>query len=360
MNFAIVTNIPSPYRVNVFNEIKNFNFTVIYCAKNESNRNWDLQNLNHNHVFLEENSNKLSDGFNYIHNNPDVLNVLKKINPKVVLTTGFNPTHLYSFIWAVFNSASHVCMSDGSKYSEGLLSWRHKMVRKIIFSRSKSFIAASHSGIENYIDYGIDRSKIFQSHLCANNNIFNNSNSQTSRIYDVMFSGQFHERKLPFLFVEICRRLKARRGYFRALLIGDGPLRSEILDSLKDSGIDFHYAGFVQQNELPKYYGSAKLLIFTTRMDPWGVVANEAMASGTPVVTTPYAGVAGELVIDGVTGAICIPDPESMTEAVIKLLDNQIFWLYCSTNARRLVENYNYKAAARGIEAACMSALNQG
>lgn len=359
MNIVIVTNIPSPYRVNVFNEIKKFNFTVIYCAKNESNRNWNLQNLNHNHIFLKENSKKLSDGFNYIHNNPDVLSVLKKINPQVVLTTGFNPTHLYSFVWAVFNRASHVCMSDGSKYSEGLLSWRHKMIRKLIFSRSKSFIAASHSGIENYLAYGIDRSKIFQSHLCANNTIFNNYDSKNNRIYDVMFSGQFHERKLPFLFVEICTRLKIQRGYCRALLIGDGPLRIEILKSLKDAGIDFHYAGFVQQNELPKYYASAKLLIFTTRMDPWGVVANEAMASGTPVVTTPYAGVAGELVIDGVTGAVRVPDAEIMTEAIIQLLDNQLFWSYCSTNARKLVENYTYNAAARGIEAACISAQNQ-
>lgn len=175
-----------------------------------------------------------------------------------------------------------------------------------------------------------------------------------------MFSGQFHERKLPHLFVEVCGRLVRQRGRCRALLIGDGPMRDDVLNRLSKIGVDFTYAGFVQQNDLPKYYGDARVLLFTTRMDPWGVVANEAMAAGTPVVTTPYAGVAGELVIDGMTGAVCEPDPVEWTGKVSRLLDDPNHWQKCSSNARRLVETYNYNAAAEGIDAACRFALAGG
>lgn len=360
VRITLVTNIPAPYRIKVYEEIKKSVLTVVFCSRKESNRSWRLPSFSFNHAFLRERVKAKSDGFNFIHNNPDVWGLLNRLKPQVVVTTGFNPTHLYAFIWAKLSGARHVCMTDGTVQSEAKLSWRHKLIRSIVFAGSHAFVAASRSGMDLYLSYGIPTRRIFQSQLCANNELFFKVTISDNRPFDVMYAGQFIEQKLPFLFVDTCRELVKRRGGCRALLIGDGPLLVEVLRQLQAASVEFHYGGFVQQEDLPAHYSQAKVLLFTTRMDVWGVVANEALAAGTPVITTPQAGVAGELVVDGVTGAVCVPNSIIWCNAVERLLNDSHYWMSCSIAGRQLVESYTYQAAADGIEAACAYAMNKG
>ncbi len=358
MKVAIVTNNPAPYRVPVFNLIKKFDLHVIYCCRMENNRSWDLSKFEYNSTFLVESYKENRDGYNYRHNNIDVIKSLQFIKPDIVITTGFNPTHIYSFIWTVFNKKRHICMTDGTIKSENGLSLLHKFIRKIFIFKSYSFIAASNGGIDLYRSYGVPSKKIFKSQLCANNDIFNLSKNFNEREYDLLYSGQFHERKLPKFFVQICIEIsKLRKGKCKVLLIGDGPLRKSVIESLKSENIDYTYAGFVKQPMLPSYYASAKLLLFTTRMDPWGVVANESLAAGTPVITTPDAGVANEIVVNGLTGYICEPVLELWVSAILKLLSDENHWNFFSRNAKEIIKSYSYSNAATGIEEACMWAL---
>jgi hypothetical protein len=102
VRLAIVTNIPAPYRVPVFNQLgldPDIDLQVIYAARREPDREWDLPTLTHAHAFLREDVHKRKNG-RFFHNNPDVFVALKKFAPRVVLTTGFNPTHLYAFSYA--------------------------------------------------------------------------------------------------------------------------------------------------------------------------------------------------------------------------------------------------------------------
>lgn len=353
---AIVTNIPAPYRARVFSLLPQDAFHVIYSARKEPNREWQLLTALHSHEFLRERMQHSKDGFNFRHNNPDVWSALQRQRPKVVVTTGFNPTHLYAFVWATLHRIPHVCMTDGTVESESSLSWAHKLVRRLVFSRSYAFVAASQQGMALYRGYGVPVGQIFQSHLCADNALFSEYALNTDRPFDVMFSGQLQERKLPFLFVDVCGEILRRRGRCAALLLGSGPLRDEVLRRLAALGVEVTYPGFVQQTELPSWYSRAKVMLFTTRMDPWGVVANEALAAGTPVICTPHAGVAGELVVDGETGFVCPAECNAWADAAIRLLDDEVLWARLSRAGRLLVAKYNYQSAADGIQAACVHA----
>jgi glycosyltransferase involved in cell wall biosynthesis len=360
LTITIVTNIPAPYRVPVWEKASKLldKFSIIFCASKESNRMWEVRDFLFDHFFLREHCSKKNEG-HYIHNNPDIWKLLNRLNPDIVITTGFNPTHLYAFIWTIIKRRKHICMTDGTLKSESILSWKHKLLRYFVYKYSKSFIAASHGGIALYRSYGIKPTHIFQSHLCADNDRFESEADNIDRPYDVMFSSRFEEVKLPFLFVDICIELKRLRGSCSALLIGDGSLRNEVIFRLSAAGINYHYAGFLQQAELPTYYSKAKILLFTTKWDPWGVIANESMAAGTPVITTPQAGAAGELVIDGVTGAVCAPIVDIWVAAAIRLLEDPKHWISCSNFGRERVAYYNYQAAADGIANACVFSSNK-
>ena len=354
---AIVTNIPAPYRSRVFSLLPPNDFHVIYCARKEPNRDWSLPVLSHSHEFLKERIQDKGDGFNFRHNNPDVWSALQRQKPDVVVTTGFNPTHLCAFLWAKLHRVRHVCMTDGTIESESSLGWLHRMTRHLVFAGSAAFVAASQKGMALYRSYGLPRGRIFQSHLCADNALFSAHSAERDRPFDVMFSGQLQERKLPFLFVDVCGDVLRRRGRCTALVLGSGPLRDEVLHRLSALGVEVTSPGFVQQAELPFWYSRARVLLFTTRMDPWGIVANEALAAGTPVICTPHAGVACELVVDGETGFVCAAEPNAWADATVRLLDDADLWERFSLAGRAMVAKYNYQAAADGIQAACFMAF---
>ncbi len=109
---------------------------------------------------------------------------------------------------------------------------------------------------------------------------------------------------MPFFFAEVAKHLKLKLPGLRVLLLGDGPEREALLADLRAAEIDFHYAGYVSQAALPTYYAAAKILLFPTKLDPWGLVANEACAVGVPVITCANAGVAGDLILHGYNGYI--------------------------------------------------------
>ncbi|MDP3464763.1 MAG: glycosyltransferase [Sulfuricurvum sp.] len=362
MKIALVINIPAPYRIPVFEKLAEYlgdDFLVVFAARSEPNRSWNIKELKFNHLFLNENITEKKDGFNYVHNNIDVIKQLKIFNPDTIITTGFNPTHLYAWMFAKLFGKKHLTMTDGTIATEKHLSWLHKIIRRIVFSTSHAFIGAGKQSLALYKSYGIPAQSIFQSHLCAGNERFQNQNSFDKRSYGLMFSGQFTERKLPFFFAEIAKKVSLIRPDIRVLILGSGPLKESFLKQLENDRIDYTYPGFVSQEELPRYYSDTKLFLFTTRLDPWGVVANEALASGTPVLVTPHAGLANDLIMDGENGYILETNSDIWTERIIAILDDQKQWQRLSNNAIESVSTYTFENAAKGILNACNYANTQ-
>lgn len=355
---VLVTNIPAPYRNPVYERLPQDYFHIVFCARTEANRGWSLDEPSFSHTFLKQRARAKSDGFNYTHSNPDVWPVLNRLRPEVVISAGNNPTHLYAFAWAQLNRARYVYMTDGTLSSEANLGWRHRLMRRVVFARSSAFVVASQGGVDLIRSYGVGGESIFLSRLCADNDRFAEMVGG-AREFDVMFSGRLHEGKLPFLFADICAGLVKRRGRCRALVLGDGPLRTSLLERMKADGVEVTYPGFIQPSELAPWYARSRLLLFTTRLDAWGVVANEAMASGTPVLTTPQAGVANDLVIDGVTGRVLPAEREAWITACVELLADAELWVRLSEAATLKVREYTYEAAAAGIVEACRYAAVQ-
>ena len=358
MKLVLVTNIPAPYRIPIFNRIARElgdNFLVVFCARLEPDRLWDLGSLEFRHVFLKESFVKRKNVF--IHCNSDVIRKLRKFQPDVVVTTGFNPTHLLSWLYTLFSTAGHVPMTDGWLHSEKDLSLAHRIARKLVFRSSRSYIGASRASLELFRSYGVADNCLFQSHLCIDNDRFEAAGRNQQRSYDLMYSGQIIERKVPDFFVKVVAQVKARLGSVSVLVIGDGPQRKGFLDALKALDIDVTYAGFVSQAELPGHYASAKVLLFTTRNDPWGIVANEALASGTPVITSPFAGVANDLVLNGVNGYILDLEVTGWAQKTVALLSDDLLLQRMRRNAFESVKPFNFANAAQGIMAAARHAI---
>ena len=340
----LITNIPTPYRLPIFKILnEQLNIKFVFCSKIEKNRSWkiDKRQLNINHTFLSKNK-------NYVHTNPGIFKLLHCEKPNIIITSGFYPTMIFAFLYSLIFRIQHIVFTDGTLDSESRLTIFHMLVRKVFFRYSKSFIAASDKSISLFESYGINRSKIYKSHLCVDNLKFN-SNKKVKK-YDLMFSGQFIERKNPIFFVNLFQKLNEIGIVSSAIMIGDGPLLEKTISYVKENDLNIKTPGFIQQDQLPEIYQQSSIFIFPSSNDPWGLVANEALASGLPVLVSKFAGCSDELVIDGYNGFVFDNfDLNTWIEKIKYLLSDTNLLNKFSDNSKKSVTSYNYNNAAQGI-----------
>lgn len=361
LKIALVVNEPPPYRIPVFNKIAatpDVKLQVIFCCRREPNRFWNLPDFEFEHVFLRERISTVRG--RYIHNNPDVLLALARYKPDVVVGNGFNPTHLYTLAWSLFRRKPYVPMTDGTLRSEQAFSKWHRRIRQFTYARSASFIAASNGGIALYASYGIARARCYKSCLCIDNTRFVPMRSVEEKTFDFIFCSRMESAKNPQLALQVAARCAQLLGRsMRLLFVGSGTEENStrLLAREFEAQVDTHFHGFARQEDLPALYQSARIFLFPTRADVWGVVANEACAAGLPVLVSPHAGVAGELVVDGLNGFICALDTEQWAERAAYLLQDPQRLKNFGLHSQRLVEDYRFELAAQGVVDACREAV---
>jgi glycosyltransferase involved in cell wall biosynthesis len=330
---------------------------VIFCSRREPNREWELPPLEFDHVFLRERF--VTRGDNFIHNNFDVVSALNRFAPDVVVTTGFNPTYLYAFGYAVAKGVAHVPMTDGTDVSEQALSTPHKLIRRIVYARSQAFVAASAGGRRLYESYGISARHCFTSCLCIDNKAYLLDPPHEQKRFDFIFCGRIVEAKNPLFALHVAQETAKRLGRKVGILfVGSGSEEEQVKQEVSQYPdlIEAEFNGFAAQEELPSLYRSAHIFLFPTLADVWGVVANEACAAGLPVIVSPHAGVADELVLDGENGFVCELNVGMWAERAVLLLTQPAVYQRFSRNSRALAGEYTFENAALGLLAACRHA----
>jgi poly(glycerol-phosphate) alpha-glucosyltransferase len=139
----------------------------------------------------------------------------------------------------------------------------------------------------------------------------------------ILFCGQMIQRKGVDLLLQSFDRLVEAGADVRLLLVGQEAELPQMRQSLSDaaqSRID--YAGFQAPESLPQFFRQADLFVLPSRYDGWGVVVNQALGAGLPIVCSDAVGAAKDLVEPGVNGAI-VPagNAEALHDAIAVYLD---------------------------------------
>jgi glycosyltransferase involved in cell wall biosynthesis len=176
-----------------------------------------------------------------------------------------------------------------------------------------------------------------------------------------MFCGRFAQSKNPLFMFQVATlasRLLGRR--VRLLFVGSGPLADAIQKRAKrdEDDVDCHIAGFAKQHDLPEWYASARLFLFPTLKESWGVVANEAIAAGLPVLVSKGAGCAGDLVLDDLNGYVLPLDATVWAERCAALLQDLQLYRRMSTASVQSAKRFTFEAAAQGVIDAVQSSLD--
>jgi glycosyltransferase involved in cell wall biosynthesis len=173
----------------------------------------------------------------------------------------------------------------------------------------------------------------------------------------VLFAGRFHERKRPLDAVRAVERLGASAVLVMA---GGGPLAVETREEAARLGVRLAWQGFVNQSELPASLAAADAVIVPSAWESWGLIVNEALASGVPCVVTSRVACAPDLIVEGETGYVVAPsDPEAMAGRLDAIRAARQRGHDFAPACRRQADACSFAAATDGVRALCQRVVRR-
>lgn len=158
---------------------------------------------------------------------------------------------------------------------------------------------------------------------------------------------KWHEREDPLTLARAFTQLARRHRAAHLVLVGDGPLRSEIMQVFASCNDRVTLPGYVAYSELPQWYAISDLFVHPAPGEPWGVSVNEAMACGLPVLAAKGVGAGADLIKEGITGGV-FPDRDhkALAEMIEQLLVVPDKVKAMGSNSFQRISAWNYQQTA--------------
>jgi 1,2-diacylglycerol 3-alpha-glucosyltransferase len=265
---------------------------------------------------------------------PRIWRVLNQIQPDALALPGIrNAGSMSAFIWAKTHAKKTVMFSE-STYDDKARNYWVESLKRQIGSRFDAALVGGKRQKEYASFLGIPEDRIFLGYDVVDNEHFARGavearhQEETYRRrfglpkdYFLTVSRFIEKKNLPFLIdaYRQYRRLAGKQSW-DLVMCGSGPLGAHLQDRARDlPGV--HFPGFKQADELPFYYGLANVFIISSsHFEQWGLVVNEAMAAGLPVLVSEVCGCAPDLVHQGVNGFTFDPqDQENLARLMHRM-----------------------------------------
>lgn len=373
MKLAVLASHPIQYQAPLFRELaRDVDLTVYFAHRQtaagqaEAGFNvafeWDVDLLGgYEHRFLRNRARHPSTDRFAGCDTPEIAEEIRQRGFDAFLVTGW---YLKSYWQAIRACRRHrvPVMVRGDSQLGTPRSWLKQAIKKVIYPRILSqFDACLYVGQRNreYLEhYGVPADRLFFSPHCIDNEAFSSRTQEIDRSASrerfgikpnqnaVLFVGKLLDKKRPQDLIEALRILRSRGVDAIGVFAGDGPLRSALEARGHETEVPLVFLGFRNQTELPEAYAMADLMVLPSGTETWGLVVNEALACGTPVVVSDAVGCAPDLVVEGQTGAIY---PVGDTWTLAGVLHRVLSAPPDRQSIEAMVGAYSVTAAARGV-----------
>jgi glycosyltransferase involved in cell wall biosynthesis len=169
----------------------------------------------------------------------------------------------------------------------------------------------------------------------------------------ILFVAKLIEKKRPIAMIEIADALRMDPTV-HVLIVGSGPQEVQLREEIsRRSLVNVTMTGFVNQSRLGELYALSDIFVLPSHHEPWGLVVNEALCAGLPVVATNTVGSVADLISEGVTGfTFSNGDWPTLITRVRSLAGDSNLRARMGAGARARARSYSYDAAAEGVVAA--------
>lgn len=366
---VIVTEIIAPYRIPVFNALalrREIDLRVIFLAENDpSLRQWRVYKDEIKFSYEVLPSWRRRFGRHNVLINRGVLSALNKIRPNVLLCGGYNYLASWeSAFWARVHRVPLLLWSESTALDRRRGHRLVEFMKARFLSLCRAFVVPGRSSLQYLKDLGIRDQRIFTAPNAVDTRLFAALAEQASRdefqvrarhslpLRYFLYVGRWVRAKGVFDLVQAYAQLDDEvRAKVGLVFVGDGADRSELIErALRITPGTIQFPGFVHREGLAELYALADALIFPTHSDPWGLVVNEAMSCGLPVIVTRVAGCMADLVQDGWNGFVVPPgNPSQLAAAMARLAGDSELRMEMGSRSKDRVRAYSPAAWAEGL-----------
>jgi glycosyltransferase involved in cell wall biosynthesis len=235
-----------------------------------------------------------------IHINPGYAVHLLRSRPEAVITSEIGFRTAIALLYGFWTGRPIWVWWGGTKHTESHVGPFRRGLRAIAAKVVKRWISYGASSTEYLVSLGIPEARILQIQNCVPEDAYR-PKPRTVNVYSdkpvILCVSQLIRRKGIELLLMAARTLQAEGYRFSLVIAGEGPLRSSLEKQVENLALsNVHFLGAVDPASMPSVYAAADCLVFPTLSDVWGLVINEAILSGVPVLCSVYAGCASEIV----------------------------------------------------------------
>jgi glycosyltransferase involved in cell wall biosynthesis len=368
---AIVTTHPIQYQSPLFKEISHFNkfkADVYFASKHgyqskyidkdfKKKFNWNINLLSGYKYFFSTKNDQNIDSFFLSFKNLN--NTLFKIKYDAILLLGWNNIlYIKAFFLAKLYKIPIILRVETNSLQK--INYFKKIIKyfilNILFKYIDYFLYIGSLNKKFYLNLGVDKKKLYPALYSVDNNFFlkneeiNISINKKFKKKTILFVGKLIERKNVEEFLNLAELFKNDHR-FNFLVVGDGhqiKLCNEFIISNKLSNTKI--VGFKNQQELKVIYQKSFLLIVPSKYETWGLVINEAMASGLPVICSRNCSSSRDLIINGKTGYVYnLGDIKFLKEIIIELSKNKKKYLNMSKKIKKHIKNFTFSQTIKSL-----------
>ena len=367
IKIAVLTNELPPYRRPVFDLLgrhEKLDVTIYLSTRKEPHRLWNpvpdsfsvrIKTVSSFSITLKQQRRE-----RLVHFPIGALGALLKQRPHAVISGEFGFRTLLSAMYCFIFRKPLIIWSEETILGASTATVLQQFLRHFLSRMADGFLAWGQPARIYLHTFGISDDKISLCAQAVDNDYWNKAvhKSIQNTVYykhglsgrTALFVGNLLRPKGVHHLIEAWALMpKALQRENTLLLVGDGSEKARLealVESLSAQNVVF--AGPVPHGELPAYYAAANFFVFPTLLDVWGLVVNEAMASGLPVLCSKYAGCAEELIIPGQTGDVFDP---ADTAAFSELLAQWLQTAHATPDPaiQAHIQRWNFESSVNGI-----------
>jgi glycosyltransferase involved in cell wall biosynthesis len=333
----LIHNIFSPHTEKVFRQLsKKCKLHVLYCAKSEKNRNWSIVPQDYSYEFLSGLTIAWGkkDLFSFIVN-PFIIDKIINNKPDMVIISGWDlPTYWIAAFFCRLKNIPYIVWSGSTKNEQ---SWRRSIslpLVKLILRWASSYIAYGSLAKDYLISLGVNPEKITIAFNGFDYDFYNKYKPDKKNINTLMarfsarnkkillYYGQLIERKNPLLLIEAFQKLQKTNKDLVLLIVGNGNLSKKLNTIVYENKIK---NVFIDPNpgdsKIRNYISISDLFVLPSSEEVWGLVINQALAMGKPIIVSDKVGAQTDLLIEGKNGFIFkSEDKNSLVDSLKKAL----------------------------------------
>ncbi len=333
---AVVTNLPNPYRVPLFNLLAErtaaagWQLEVVFGSRSNARRKWQLDEneFRFPHRFLEARNIQLAPD-RVANTYRGIGRELARIKPDALVTTGFSLGSIAVGRFARRQGVPWAIWSGAVAGREP--GWLRRQQRRWLVRRADGFLVYGTAARDYVVDLGADSSRVH----CAWNTVDTARYLALHRAPEpradepirLLSVGYLERGKRIDLLLDAVAHARRRGENIQLDVVGDGSERANLESHAQRLGLNdaVRFLGFRPNAELPQHYAAAHAFAFPTQYDVWGLALLEAMAAGLPALASPRAGATRDLVVEGETGfAVEFMRTEDAAESLCRLRQSGI------------------------------------